>query len=541
MPGDAKKLGALLGRTWREAFYLVETNYTGGDDSGSAVTHLALRLFRNRPEYRFEGRIHEQKTQRMPTFLPERFETTPIRMLHYGYLKSRISAKDKAKRNLELLEAELAEVRTAFTLFNLGSEHLSLEDATTARGYLDEAWTRVKQEELWAELGYVPLLATRVAKARRQAGDISGAREAIAEARAVYSDHTDLAFEAALCGRDAGDPAEARRHAELCLEMGDSPARYIATAGSGTYLALNLLADMALRERRLADAEALLRRSLAEHPGYLASILPLATVLFARGADPAEVEREISPDRPSALVLSATACYEAGHFDVAERWFRAVLDRQPGNATARVGLVESLLSQRRYGEAAAEAACEPDSSPIKALLSVSELFALAAAGEGAGLDEALTRAEQSGVSAPELELYRLWRGALAGEAAPMFVPAAVAPAAATVLEALLRVQEVDAFALVHAIFERTAIDPRDRREQLARMYLRRGFLESAADEWIAVVSETPDVEALVGLAQVAVARDLPEDALLFAEEAVALDPAAEGPRRLRDAVAALVA
>ena len=63
-----------------------------------------MRLFRNRPEYRFEGRIHEQKTERMPTYLPERFETTSIRMLHYGYLRTRISERDKSKRNIELLE-----------------------------------------------------------------------------------------------------------------------------------------------------------------------------------------------------------------------------------------------------------------------------------------------------------------------------------------------------------------------------------------------------------------------------------------------------
>src|SRR5690348_1668753 len=102
VPGDARKIRRLLGRTWREGFHLVETNYTGTDETGTAVTHLALRIFRNRPEYRFEGRIHEQKSGRMPTFLPERFEATTIGIRHYGYLKSRISAKEKSRRNIEI-------------------------------------------------------------------------------------------------------------------------------------------------------------------------------------------------------------------------------------------------------------------------------------------------------------------------------------------------------------------------------------------------------------------------------------------------------
>ena len=52
---DVAKLRDVTGRTWREAFYLVETNYTGESGDGTALTHNALRVFRNRPEYRFEG------------------------------------------------------------------------------------------------------------------------------------------------------------------------------------------------------------------------------------------------------------------------------------------------------------------------------------------------------------------------------------------------------------------------------------------------------------------------------------------------------
>jgi hypothetical protein len=123
---DAPRLRELLGRTWREGFHLVETNYTGGADAGSAVTHTALRLWRNRPQYRFEGRIHEQKTQTMPTYLPERFETTTIRVRHYGYLNHRIASKEKSRRNVELLQQEAAEAPTPFTDYNLAMSFASM-------------------------------------------------------------------------------------------------------------------------------------------------------------------------------------------------------------------------------------------------------------------------------------------------------------------------------------------------------------------------------------------------------------------------------
>ena len=56
------------------------------------------------------------------------------------------------------------------------------------------------------------------------------------------------------------------------------------------------------------------------------------------------------------------------------------------------------------------------------------------------------------------------------------------------------------------------------------MYLRRGFLQSAAKEWMDVCAAAPDPRALVGLARVALAHGLPDDAVVFATEALALEP-----------------
>jgi hypothetical protein len=74
------------------------------------------------------------------------------------------------------------------------------------------------------------------------------------------------------------------------------------------------------------------------------------------------------------------------------------------------------------------------------------------------------------------------------------------------------------------------------------MYLRRGFLDSAAEEWIGVVEDTgPDAGAMLGLAQVAAARELREDALVFATEARELDPSNAGAARLIESLAAAAA
>jgi tetratricopeptide (TPR) repeat protein len=534
VPGDELQIRELLGRTWREGFHLVETNYTGGDDSGAAVTHLALRLFRNRPEYRFEGRIHEQKTGNMPTYTAERFEATTIRIRHYGYLKSRIGAKEKSRRNIELLEQEARENPSPFNAFNLGSEYLMLGDFEQAAGYFDDAWARLRAEGGWHTVGYAPMLATRLAGARRESGRVEDARAGLEEALAVMPEHTDLHYELALCARKAGDAEEAARLARRCLELGDAPAQYAGTVGTGSFIALCLLAELESEAGRGSEAEKLYLRSLADHPDFVAPVLPLASLMLERGVAAAEVRSRLTLERPSALLLFATACYEAGHAVDAEGLFREVLERQPANGAARVGLAEALLSQSRYADAAVEAAAEPEDSALAAVAGSELLFALAAGGDADGLSDALETASARGVSAPELELYRAWQAALVGTAVPQLLSGGALAPAATALEALLRVQEFKAFGVLAGVSERIAVPVRQRRELMARMYLRRGYLESAADEWIAVAQEAPDAAAFLGLAQVALAQGLDEDARMFAGEALRLDPTDPAARRLVD-------
>jgi hypothetical protein len=531
VPEDGPMLRELLGRTWREGFELVETNYTRDEGAGQAVTHLALRIWRHRPQYRFEGAIHEQKTRNMPTYLRERFEQTGIRVRHYGYLQGRIEDRDKSRRNLELLEREAGERPTPFMAFNLGSEHLALDEPATARRLLDAAWAELRKGD-WTEVGYAAPLVARAARARRAAGDPAGARVAIAEGLAGLPDHTDLVFELALCARDQGELAEAARLAERCLAMGDAPARYHATVGTGGALALTLLGQLHEISGEPAAAEARYRRALAEHPDYVAPALPLAALMAARGAGADEVEAAL-PDRPSAFAHAAAAYAAAGRPDVAERWYRVVLARQPRNDAARAGIVEALLAQRRYGEAADAAAGVDDAIGV-------ELFARAAANDAAGLAAALARAEAAGIAEHERAVYAAWAAAIAGGPAPALpLPAALSVAAG--LETFLRLQDFDNFAVLHGLWERVELAERERRELMARIYLRQGFLESAADEWIAVAAVAPDARALVGLAQVAAARGLDEDALALAGDALALEPGNADAARILTGVGARVA
>src|ERR1700728_1979817 len=193
---DIPLLRSLTGRTWREAFYLSETNYTGDLDDGTAVTHNALRVFRNRPEYRFEGRLHEQIAGRLPGYLPERLEATGVRVEHYGYLGAVRNAREKSRRNIELLRLQQDESpSTPFLHYNLGCEYAAAAQPAAALAEFERAWSLLEGLSDRESYEFAPSLTSRMAKALRACGR---PRDAIAHAEAGlggFDGVTGLVFE----------------------------------------------------------------------------------------------------------------------------------------------------------------------------------------------------------------------------------------------------------------------------------------------------------------------------------------------------------
>jgi tetratricopeptide (TPR) repeat protein len=527
---DAEALRAVTGRTWREAFYLVEQNHTGDLEDGTSVVNNALRVFRNRPEYRFDGRLHEQVADKLPGHLPERLEATGVRIEHFGYLRSVRDAREKSERNITLLRAQMAEAPqvTPFLHFNLGCELAVVGDVEEAVAEFERSWELLRAETTLARHGFVPSLVSRLVKGLRAVGRLDDARACADEALAAFPGFTDIVLEQGLIAEAAGDDDAALELYARCLELGEAPSRYTSVRGSGSFLALQAAATVHRRRGDLGRAQELLERALREHPGYLGVVDPLAAVLLAQGVAPAAVvariESGVADVTPSVHFLLGTALYEAGHVAEAEAQFAAVVERQPASGPARVALAEAQLSQARFADAAATASRIEPGDACAPAAARTELFALLAAGDHDAARAALTGPAAGALAPGDAALYRAWLAAAGGEQARPLPPVAVAPLA-TSLEALLRVEAFDAFELVAGLLESSGLAPRDRRELLAGVYLRRGFADLACEEWMTACEEQgPDAPALVGLAQVAAVRGMPEDALVLAEEARALAP-----------------
>src|SRR3954462_463790 len=304
---DAPRLHALTGRIWREAFALVETNYTGDVEDGTAMTHNALRMWRHRPHYRFKGRLHEQMAYALPGYLTERIEYTQLRIEHYGYLGVVRDAKDKSRRNLDLLLQQVAEGHeSAFQRFNLGSEYLALGELETAVDPFEKSWRMLETDPGRTVYPYVATLANRFVTTLRELGRADAADAKADECLELFAGFTDLVFQKAWIARSRGDDAGARKLFERYLEMGDSPSKYSSVVGCGTYLALIALAQLTSGR----EAESLLERCVEEHPHFLGAVHPYAVAMLANGREPEGVvqaiEARIEKLTPSACFMLGT-------------------------------------------------------------------------------------------------------------------------------------------------------------------------------------------------------------------------------------------
>jgi tetratricopeptide (TPR) repeat protein len=373
---DGPALHALAARTWREAFMLREINYTGAGDQTSAVGSDALRMVRNRPQYRFRGALHEQIVWSLPTHLRERIEATEIRIEHFGYLDQVREGRGKAARNAELLDAEADDGQQgAFLHYNRGCELQAAGEPEQAIDELERAALMIEQDPELGKRRWAPTLAIRHVRALQ---DLARHREAAELAEAAltrFPDFTDLLFEQARSLATLGEHRQALRLCERCIEMGDAGSPYTATAGCGSHLPRMLIVELLLGE------------------------------------------------------------------DQAQRHAEAVLP--------------AWLDGR--------------------------------------------------------------------EAAEVLAP---------LLEALLALHEFNAFERLLPLLEAGSPSVRDRRELLACMYLRQGFPASAAEEWMAVCADSPDARAWVGLAKVAQLQQMPEQALDFAQAALACEPGNDEARLL---------
>jgi glycosyltransferase involved in cell wall biosynthesis len=185
-------------KTESEAFFLqvINCNY---DMSGDQLSFPSVRLWKNHPNYRFKGALHEQIADSIVNSNPNKpIPLTPVQIYHYGYDKSVIKQKNKIERNLSIALKEVQKKpKFSFAHFNLAMEYGRQGELQKAVDEFRVALTLYKPHkdtEFWVSSLYKNYAATLI-----QLKKMREAIQILDQGLSKFPDYPDLMFDMALC------------------------------------------------------------------------------------------------------------------------------------------------------------------------------------------------------------------------------------------------------------------------------------------------------------------------------------------------------
>jgi glycosyltransferase involved in cell wall biosynthesis len=295
------------------------------DDMGKMYAVITQqRFFQNRPDLRYEGKIHEAVIIRNKSYNAEH-----LRIMHTGYAQSVFNAVGKQERNLKMLRDE----------YNSDPENphtmLYLADSIKAAG-TEEA--RTEAEELYLKalasdnpanpaikrLAYDFLISRYAVSGSKIKEALDLCDKAISE----LPNNIDYYYFRALLNNKCGNYKEAQADLRICEQAFMTPSalpetRVLFPSPILMYYQLSICARGLENENEILKYDSVIRTMLAETKGQTTVIGSYIATLFQHGKSGIEVFESLAPvynvsDRQD-MILIANAAKECGAVQFAEK------------------------------------------------------------------------------------------------------------------------------------------------------------------------------------------------------------------------------
>jgi tetratricopeptide (TPR) repeat protein len=369
--------------------YVMQVHCPGGGENGDPTHNLTVvdhvKLFRNRPELRFDGRMHEQILGAIRRLGGE-IGWSELYVVHSGSDQSPAAQARKLERDLRLLTLELTErPEHPFTLFNLGMTHAHANRFAEASGFLRRSIAASHPSDSHVRKAFALLVYAEMRQSHHER-----ALAACRRGRALFPHDRELRFREGVLLHEMGQFAEARdaylgalaeeedRHfssvdkglngfmahqnlAVVATDMGDlaeAERRWtLVTREVPEYRqGWRGLGDVLIRGQRFAEAQQLSDELMKE--GALRAeglLLRSRLALLQERIDEARQSLETGaaefPDDKTMLGNRCQFLFEHGTSDEAERALRLMIDRDPTDAEAHHNLGTLFMRSRRHDEA----------------------------------------------------------------------------------------------------------------------------------------------------------------------------------------------
>ena len=317
----------------------------GSGEQGLAID--TAHLFRNHPQIRWRGRVHEQIRPAIER-LGGSTRFTEVVIFHSGY-EDPIEHHGKLVRNLRLLELDTAEnpadismlFHLGWTLYLLGRPADSLVPLKRSLALCPPGQTILRKN-------YALLVRSlRQLWRQQEAFDICSA------GLAIYPRDPELLFHEGQLRREGGDFVGAER---ALLKLLSEPLESFVACGLDlglkSYKGRSALAEVYRDQGRIADAEREWRAAVAEQPGFTPAWLCLGDMWLSHGlADRAEQLADQLIGDPKTCVdgklLKARVLMIRKDFSEAKSLLARLIAEQPSASWPRELLAHTLVMEGR--------------------------------------------------------------------------------------------------------------------------------------------------------------------------------------------------
>ncbi|MBB5149788.1 glycosyltransferase family 2 protein [Ureibacillus thermosphaericus] len=235
--GHEQLLMEVLKNSTTTMYLMPVMNYYGESfpvDREKAFIYYQPRLFQNHKGIQFYNRIHETPIFPNPHDSSYTTDYLEIPIHHYGYIDKLTTKRNKAERNLQLIQEEYKNPNhSPWIEYHLANEYYRRGDYNKAFDYLNESIFRfllngIKPPSILYRLKYGILVDTN---------SLDNALEGIEKAIALYPDYVDLHFLRGLIFYQTNNYEEALACFEKCLELGEHNSKYLILKGTGSFKA----------------------------------------------------------------------------------------------------------------------------------------------------------------------------------------------------------------------------------------------------------------------------------------------------------------
>jgi tetratricopeptide (TPR) repeat protein len=245
-----------------KAAYVMTQQSVQVDSTRSAMAVPQVRLFRRDPAVRWQYRVHEQILLSIRAAGHD-LRWTDIAILHDGY-QDPMQCRTKLERNVRLLQIQNAEnPDDPIILYHLGWAYEQL-------GRPDDALTSLRRslEKTPADYSIRPKLYVLLGRGHHRLGQRAEALASCRAGRQQFPDDVELPFLEGILLYEQGDLAAAESCFLQVLKIQPGQRFTSMDAGLRGHKAWHQLALIYRSQGRRAEADALWREILAEHPTF---------------------------------------------------------------------------------------------------------------------------------------------------------------------------------------------------------------------------------------------------------------------------------